>query len=198
MAIIWKPPFSYSCAWANLASQMRVAFSRIDRNAVSRFAGDFEMRRKTSEAAVSRSSASSRSRRRRWDSLSARTVGALRRFGVAAFRRRDLTDAEPALERRRIAHPKGLGLRRFSRRYYSRDFRPAKWVSKTILRSSNSKSGGSFYDDSFAHGFFARFFNSANVRPARRPSLVAVESSSSAWSERPASNAMNQRRKRAS
>jgi hypothetical protein len=41
-----------------------------------------------------------------------RTVGALRRFGVAAFRRRDLTDAEPALERRRIAHPKGLGLRR--------------------------------------------------------------------------------------
>jgi hypothetical protein len=27
----------------------------------------------------------------------------------------------------------------------------------------------------------SRFFNSANVRPARRPSLVAVESSSSAW-----------------
>ena len=32
----------------------------------------------------------------------------------------------------------------------------------------------------------------------RRPSLVAVESSSSAWSVRPASNAVNQRRNRAS
>ena len=30
----------------------------------------------------------------------------------------------------------------------------------------------------FAHGSFARFFNSANARPARRPSLVAVELSS--------------------
>jgi hypothetical protein len=50
----------------------------------------------------------------------------------------------------------------------------------------------------FAHGSFARFFNSANARPARRPSLVAVVSSSSAWSVRPASNAMNHRRKRAS
>ena len=50
----------------------------------------------------------------------------------------------------------------------------------------------------FSHGSFARFFNSANARPARRPSLVAVESSCSAWSVRPASNAVNQRRKRAS
>ena len=49
-----------------------------------------------------------------------------------------------------------------------------------------------------AHGSFARFFNSANARPARRPSLVAVESSSLAWSARPATNAVNQRRKRAS
>ena len=48
------------------------------------------------------------------------------------------------------------------------------------------------------HGSFARFFNSAKVRPAKRPSLVAVELSSSAWSVRPASNAVNQRRKRAS
>ena len=56
----------------------------------------------------------------------------------------------------------------------------------------------SLYDDGFAHGSFVRFFNSANARPARRPSLVAVESSSSAWSERPASNAVNQRRNRAS
>jgi hypothetical protein len=43
----------------------------------------------------------------------------------------------------------------------------------------------------FAHGSFARFFNSENARPARRPSLVAVESSSSAWSVRAASNAVN-------
>ena len=35
-----------------------------------------------------------------------RRDSALRRLGVAAFRRRDLTDAEPALERRRIAHPR--------------------------------------------------------------------------------------------
>ena len=48
------------------------------------------------------------------------------------------------------------------------------------------------------YGSFARFFNSANAQPARRPSLVAVESSSLAWSARPASNAVNQRRKRAS
>ena len=32
------------------------------------------------------------------------------------------------------------------------------------------------------YGSFARFFNSANARPARRPSLVAVELSSLAWS----------------
>jgi non-heme chloroperoxidase len=48
------------------------------------------------------------------------------------------------------------------------------------------------------YGSFARFFNSANARPARRPSLIAVESNSLAWSLRPASNAANQRRKRAS
>src|SRR5262249_37405798 len=61
------------------------------------------MTRNTSAVAFSRSSASSRSRRSRADSLSARTVGTLRRFGVAAFRRRDLTD--PALERPRMAFP---------------------------------------------------------------------------------------------
>ena len=49
-----------------------------------------------------------------------------------------------------------------------------------------------------AHGSFARFFDRENARPANRPSLVAVESSSSAWSVRPVSNAVNQRRKRAS
>jgi hypothetical protein len=42
-----------------------------------------------------------------WNSKAGpRIVGALRRFRVAAFRRCDLTDAEPALERRRIALPK--------------------------------------------------------------------------------------------
>ena len=59
-------------------------------------------------------------------------------------------------------------------------------------------SGDSFYDDGFAHGSFVRFFNSVNARAARRPSLVAVESSSLAWSVLPASNAVNQRRRRAS
>ena len=44
-----------------------------------------------------------------------------------------------ALERRRIAHPKGLGLRRFSRRYYSRDFPPAKWVSGSGLHGGLGK-----------------------------------------------------------
>ena len=48
------------------------------------------------------------------------------------------------------------------------------------------------------YGSFARFFNSAIARAARRPSLVAVESSCLAWSVRPASNAVSQRRKRAS
>src|SRR6516164_5156792 len=94
---------------------MRVAFSRIDRNTNSRSPGDFEMRRKTSEVAVSRSSASSRSRRRRAYSLaSARIVVALRRFGIA-LRIRALASLLLARERRRIAHPKGLGLRRFSK-----------------------------------------------------------------------------------
>ena len=32
------------------------------------------------------------------------------------------------------------------------------------------------------YGSLARFFNSANARPARRPSLTAVESSSFEWS----------------
>jgi hypothetical protein len=63
------------------------------------------MTRNTSAVAFSRSSASSRSRRRRADSLSARTAGALRRFGVA-LRLRALVGLLLALERRRIAYPK--------------------------------------------------------------------------------------------
>src|SRR5262249_25448454 len=83
------------------------------------------MTRNTSAVAFSRSSAPSRSRRRRADSLSARTVVALRRFGIA-LRLRALVGLLLALERRRIAHPKGLGLRRFSKLDYSRDLRPGK------------------------------------------------------------------------
>jgi len=54
--------------------------------------------------------------------------GALRRFGIA-LRLRALVGLLLALERRRIAHPKGLGPRRFSKLDYSRELRPAKWVS---------------------------------------------------------------------
>src|SRR5215470_3906724 len=95
---------------------MRVAFSRIDRNTNSRSPGDFEMRRKISEVAVSRSSASSRSRRSCANSPSApaveellrRDAGAEPRFGIA-LRLRALATLLLARERRRIAHPKGLG-----------------------------------------------------------------------------------------
>jgi hypothetical protein len=50
----------------------------------------------------------------------------LRRFGIA-LRLRALVGLLLALERRRIAHLKGLGLRRFSKWDYSRDLRLAKW-----------------------------------------------------------------------
>src|SRR5215471_18111569 len=45
---------------------------------------------------------------------------------VFALRLRALVGLLLALERRRIAHPKGLGLRRFSKWDYSRDLRPAE------------------------------------------------------------------------
>ncbi len=76
-----------------------------------------------------------------------------------------------------------------------------RMLSHVSLRYSRSNCRRSFSGLSggrVAHSSFPRFFNSANARPARRPSLVAVESSSLAWSARPASNAVNQRRKRAS
>ena len=65
-------------------------------------------------------------------------VACLRRFGIA-FRLRALVGLLLALERRRIAHPKGLGLRRFSKWDYSRDLRPAKWGLVIKLHSSNSE-----------------------------------------------------------
>jgi hypothetical protein len=43
-----------------------------------------------------------------------------------------------ALERRRIAHPKAE-LRRFSKRDYSRDLRPAKWGFQVSLQGSSPK-----------------------------------------------------------
>jgi hypothetical protein len=60
----------------------------------------------TSAVAACCSRASFSSRVSRTEELRWRKVVALPRFGAAAFRRRDLTDAEPALERRRIAHPR--------------------------------------------------------------------------------------------
>jgi len=41
------------------------------------------------------------------------------------------------LERRRIAHPKGSGLRRLSKWDYSRDLRRVEWGSGVSLRGSN-------------------------------------------------------------
>jgi hypothetical protein len=97
---------------------MRVAFSRIDRNTNSRSPGDFEIRANISEFAVSRCSASSRSRVSRPTSVSRpagglrRTAafGALPRFRAAVLRRCVLTGSPPALERRLIAYP-GSGQR---------------------------------------------------------------------------------------
>src|SRR6516162_2765980 len=97
--------------------------------------GELEITPSTSDVAISCSSASSRS----WVSLATfacrlaprpRTAfGASRRLDVTALWRSDLAGLLPALERRRIAHPKGLGPRRFSKWDYSRDLRLAKWVS---------------------------------------------------------------------
>src|SRR5262249_37488793 len=100
----------------------------------------------TSEVAVSRSSASSRSRRSCANSPSApaveellrRDAGAEPRFGIA-LRLRALVGLLLALERRRIAHPKGLGLRRFSKKYYSRDLRLEKWGSWVSLHGGSQK-----------------------------------------------------------
>jgi hypothetical protein len=59
----------------------------------------------------------------------------LRRLSICALRLRALASLLLALERRRIAHPKGLGLRQFSKRDYSRDLRPAKWCSEVSLHT---------------------------------------------------------------
>src|SRR5262249_5965857 len=108
------------------ASQKRAALLTTTSSTGWSSVGEVLMIFKTSAAAFCCSSASSRSRRRRADSFSARTVVALRRFGIA-LRLRALGSLLLALERRRIAHPKGLGLRRFSKLDYSRELRPVEW-----------------------------------------------------------------------
>ena len=50
-----------------------------------------------------------------------------RSLKVFALRLRALVGLLLALERRRIAHPKGLGLRQFSKWDYSRDLLPVEW-----------------------------------------------------------------------
>src|SRR6516164_2674023 len=124
------------------APLIRTAFSSMAWKIGSSCPAEELMTRNTSAVAFSRSSASSRSRQSRADSLSARIVLALRRFSIA-LRLRALVGLLLALERRRIAHPKGLGLRRFSKWHYSRDLRPAKWDSMINLRSLSALSGRS-------------------------------------------------------
>jgi|SRR6516162_1249528 hypothetical protein len=60
--------------------------------------------------------------------------GALRRFSAALWPC-DLARSPPALERRRIAHPKGLGLRRFSKSITSGICGQRNGVSMINLRS---------------------------------------------------------------
>src|SRR5215467_2427327 len=122
---------------------MRVALSNMALNTGSNSPADALITLSTSAVAVSRSSASSRSRRSCANSPSApaveellrRDAGAEPRFGIAS-RLRALASLLLALERRRIAHPKGLGLRRFSKGHYIRDLRPAKWGSGVSLHGS--------------------------------------------------------------
>src|SRR5262249_42723234 len=63
-------------------------------------------------------------------------------FRVFASGLRPLSGLLLALVRRRIAHPKGLGPRRFSKWDYSRDLRSAKWGSMINLRSLSALSLG--------------------------------------------------------
>jgi hypothetical protein len=65
-------------------------------------------------------------------------AGAEPRFGICALRLRALASLLLARERRRIAHPKGSGLRRFSKCDYTRDLRPAKWGLEVSLHGSKA------------------------------------------------------------
>ena len=107
-----------------MASQIRIALANKALKTGSSSPGELDMTRNTSVVAACCSSASSRSRLysatcsltlaagdRRWRV----DFGALPPLGAAALRLRALVGFLLALERRRIAHPKGLGLRRFSK-----------------------------------------------------------------------------------
>src|SRR6516165_10613048 len=118
----------------------RTAFSRIASKTGSRRPGDEEIAPRISAVAVCCSNASLSSRRSRTTSVSWPEADELlwhTAFGAFALRLRALASLLPALERRRIAHPKGSGLRRLSKWDYSRDLRPAKWASGVGLQASN-------------------------------------------------------------
>src|SRR5208337_2759684 len=86
---------------------MCAACSATDWRTVPTLPGEFEIRRRISR--IADSSLASRATSDSWlaaDELRGRVVSArLRPLSVAAFRRRDLIDAAPALERRFIAFP---------------------------------------------------------------------------------------------
>src|SRR5215467_8068271 len=90
---------------------MCAACSATDWRMVPTLPAEFEIRRRISR--IADSSLASRAASDSWlaaDELRGRVVSArLRPFRVAAFRRRDLIDAAPALERRLIALPQGSG-----------------------------------------------------------------------------------------
>src|SRR5262249_8121784 len=98
----------------DVASQMRVALSNMALNTGSNSPADALITLRTSAVAVSRSSASSRSRRSCANSPSApaveellrRDARAQPRFGICALRLCVLADSLPALARRLIAFPK--------------------------------------------------------------------------------------------
>src|SRR6516162_3225855 len=93
----------------------RTAFSRIASKTGSRRPGDEEIAPRISAVAVCCSNASLSSRRSRTTSVSWPEADELlwhTAFGAFALRLRALASLLPALERRRIAHPKGSGLRR--------------------------------------------------------------------------------------
>src|SRR6516162_148117 len=135
VAAMQKLSPSCSHKFPNVASQIRVAFLRIVSNTRSSSPDELEITPSTSVAAANCTIASSRSRSKcaafasslAAEELRRGAARALRRFGVAAFRRRDLTDAEPALERRRIAHPKTQDYADFQGGITSRDLQLAKW-----------------------------------------------------------------------
>src|SRR6516225_6304983 len=77
-----------------------------------------------------------------WSAVALRRLpvfGVLAALGATVLRLRALVGLLLALVRRRIAHPKGLGLRRFSKWDYSRDLRPVEWGSGVSLHGGSQK-----------------------------------------------------------